>query len=209
MDGRRFAQKFPGPCTFADINVSLPPRRACQRRKINASPTTWPQVLKEAPANAGGAAWRFAAARQWPHAAAMDIAIEHEPRHEDIRILEDLIHDFNETATGIRDGKYLALFLRDGDGRVIGGLFGWTWGATCYVRYLFVPQALRRQGYGSRLMRLVEDEAKVRGCRQIALETHDFQAPEFYRRLGFEVVGLIDGYPIGHSSLSMVKRLSP
>jgi GNAT superfamily N-acetyltransferase len=139
----------------------------------------------------------------------MDITMEHEPRPEDIRILEDLIHDFNEAATGIRDGKYLALFLRDGDGRVIGGLFGWTWGATCYVRYLFVPQELRRQGYGLRLMRLVEDEAKARGCRQIALETHDFQAPEFYRRLGFEVVGLIDGYPIGHNSLSMVKRLSP
>jgi GNAT superfamily N-acetyltransferase len=139
----------------------------------------------------------------------MDIAMEHEPRPEDIRILEDLIHDFNEAATGIRDGKYLALFLRDGDGRVIGGLFGWTWGATCYVRYLFVPQELRRQGYGSRLMRMVEDEAKVRGCHQIALETHDFQAPEFYCRLGFEVVGLIEGYPIGHNSLSMVKRLSP
>jgi GNAT superfamily N-acetyltransferase len=138
----------------------------------------------------------------------MDIAMEHQPRPEDIRVLEDLLHDFNEAATGIRDGQYLALFLRDGDGRVIGGLFGWTWGATCYLRYLFLPPELRRQGHGSRLMRRVEDEAKVRGCRQIALETHDFQAPEFYRRLGFEVVGSIDGYPIGHRQLTMVKRLS-
>ena len=138
----------------------------------------------------------------------MDIAIEHEPRPEDVRVLEDLLYDFNAAATGIRDGKYLALFLRDGAGRVIGGLFGWTWGATCYVRYLFVPSELRRQGHGSQLMRRVEDEAKVRGCRQIALETHDFQAPEFYRRLGFEVVGSIDGYPIGHRQVTMVKRLS-
>jgi GNAT superfamily N-acetyltransferase len=175
---------------------------------LGQGPARRSQVLKEACVAAGATPVWFAVSRQWPHAVAMDIAIEDEPRPEDIRVLEDLIYEFNRTATGIRDGRYLALFLRDGDGRVIGGLFGWTWGATCYVRYLFVPQELRRQGYGTRLMRLVEDEAKVRGCHQIALETHDFQAPEFYRGLGFEAVGLIDGYPIGHHSVTMVKRLS-
>jgi len=134
--------------------------------------------------------------------------IEADPTDQDIRSLEERIHAFNEAATGIRDGKLLALFLRDGEGKVTGGLFGWTWGATCHVRYLFVPPSLRNRGYGTRLMRRVEEEAIARGCRQIALETHDFQAPEFYRRLGFEVVGRINGYPIGHHQLTMRKRLT-
>ena len=137
----------------------------------------------------------------------MDIPLEHEPSPEDIRVLEEQIYAFNEAATGIRDGKLLAFFMRDGDGRVLGGLYGWTWGATCYVRYLFVPPELSNQGHGSGLMRRMEEEAKARGCRQIALETHSFQAPEFYRRLGFEIVGRIDGYPSGHHSLTMLKRL--
>jgi ribosomal protein S18 acetylase RimI-like enzyme len=137
----------------------------------------------------------------------MDIPLEHEPSPEDIRVLEEQIYAFNEAATGIRDGKLLAFFMRDRDGRVLGGLYGWTWGATCYVRYLFVPPELRNQGHGTDLMRRVEEEAKARGCRQIALETHSFQAPEFYRRLGFEIVGRIDGYPTGHDSLTMLKRL--
>ena len=137
----------------------------------------------------------------------MDIRLEHEPSPEDIRVLEELIYAFNQAATGIRDGKLLTLFMRDRNGQVLGGLYGWTWGATCYVRYLYVPPELRKQGHGSDLMRRVEEEAKARGCHQIALETHTFQAPEFYRRLGFDVVGRIDGYPTGHHSLTMRKRL--
>src|SRR3954451_16308133 len=63
------------------------------------------------------------------------------------------------------------------------------------------------KGYGTRLMRTVEQEAGQRRCRQIVLETHDFQAPEFYRKLGFEVTGGVPEYPRGHQLLTLVKQL--
>jgi len=56
-------------------------------------------------------------------------------------------------------------------------------------------------------MRAVEEEAKARQCRQIVLETHDFQAPGFYQKLGFDVVGRVGDYPNGHQYLSLVKNL--
>src|SRR5262245_36628803 len=136
------------------------------------------------------------------------LVLETEPDPADIRRLEDLIYNFNVEATGIADGKLLASFVRDGNGTVAGGVYGWTWGETCCIRYLLVPAAMRNQGYGTRLMRAVEAEARARGCAQIVLETHDFQAPAFYRRLGFEVVARVEGYPRGHSSLTMIKRLA-
>ncbi len=137
------------------------------------------------------------------------IVVEERPSPDDIRILEDGIYAFNVQVTGISDGKLFGLFLRGPDGVAIGGAHGWTWGKTCYVRNLFVPADLRNQGNGTGLMRAVEVEARNRGCDQIVLETHSFQAPEFYRRLGFEIVGRVADYPHGHQSITMVKRLAP
>jgi GNAT superfamily N-acetyltransferase len=131
-----------------------------------------------------------------------------EPNPEDIRFLEERLYEFNVRTTGISDGNFLSAFIRAADGSPIGGIFGWTWGGTCYVRYLFVSESLRGKGLGTALMHAVEHEAKSRGCRQIVLETHDFQAPVFYRKLGFEIVGRVSEYPRGHQYMTLVKRFT-
>jgi GNAT superfamily N-acetyltransferase len=140
-------------------------------------------------------------------AVGIGLTAEAAPKPEDVRFLEERLYEFNVAATGIADGDLLGFFLRAEGGAVIGGAFGWTWGGTCYIRYLFVPAPLRKQGHGTRLMAAVEAEARRRGCRQIMLETHSFQAPEFYRRLGFEVTGRVENYPLGHQYLTLVKHL--
>ena len=135
------------------------------------------------------------------------LVLETNPNPRDVRLLDDRLYAFNVQTTGITDGKLLASFLRDKDGAAVGGIYGWTWGETCYIRYLFIPAEMRHLGHGRGLMQAVEAEARARGCRQIVLTTHDFQAPEFYRRLGFEMAGRIEDYPRGHQYLTMVKRL--
>jgi len=136
------------------------------------------------------------------------LIVETDPRPEDIRFLEERLYEFNIQATGISDANLLGLFVRAADGSLLGGAFGWTWGGTCYIRYLFVPVNMRKQGQGTMLVRAVEEDAKSRGCQQIVLETHDFQAPGFYQKLGFEVVSRVGDYPRGHQYLTLVKRLA-
>ena len=98
--------------------------------------------------------------------------------------------------------------MRSADGAPVAGVFGWTWGGTCYIRYLFVSENMRGRGQGTMLMGAVEKEAKSRDCHQIVLETHGFQAPGFYQKLGFRVVCVVDDYPAGHQYLTLVKQLA-
>lgn len=46
-----------------------------------------------------------------------------------------------------------------------------------------------------------------RGCREVHLDTHDYQAPDFYRRLGYEVIGELPGWPGDTRRLFLRKAL--
>ncbi len=122
---------------------------------------------------------------------------EHLP-DSDLHFLEDRINEYNVQQTGIRDGRILSYLVREQDGTIIAGLYGWTWGGCCEVRYLWVRWDRRNRGYGKGLMAAAEAEAIARGCSQMILDTHSFQAPRFYQSLGFEIVASHGDYPRGH-----------
>jgi ribosomal protein S18 acetylase RimI-like enzyme len=77
------------------------------------------------------------------------------------------------------------------------------------VRQVKVAASLRGRGLARRLMAEAEAEALRRGCRQLVVATFSFQAPEFYRKLGFPVVLELPDYPSGHSHLVLRKLISP
>jgi N-acetylglutamate synthase-like GNAT family acetyltransferase len=126
---------------------------------------------------------------------------------QDVQYLDDRIYEFNAARSGSADAKLLSIILRDEQNVIFAGLYGWTWGHCCEVRMLWVDERRRGGGLGTRLMAAAEAEARARGATQIVLSTHSFQAPEFYARLGFESVGHVDDYPIGHRSIFLRKTL--
>lgn len=135
------------------------------------------------------------------------ISVSAEPSREDVFFLEERLYEFNVERTGLDDGEHLAVFVRSEEGSLEAGLFGDTWGGCCKIRDVWIRADLRGRGLGTELLKTAEAEARRRGCSQIVLSSHSFQAPDFYRKLGYETYAVLDDYPVGHQEIYLRKYL--
>ncbi|MEU9334992.1 GNAT family N-acetyltransferase [Streptomyces sp. NPDC048290] len=102
----------------------------------------------------------------------------------------------------------LQLWALDDTDALVGGLAGHTWAGWLHVSTLWVDERWRGGGVGGALLSEAERVARAeRGCRAVRLETWDFQAPEFYRKQGYDVVCVIPDYPVGITEYTFTKRL--
>ncbi|WP_330310150.1 MULTISPECIES: GNAT family N-acetyltransferase [unclassified Streptomyces] len=102
----------------------------------------------------------------------------------------------------------LHIWALDETGALAGGLVGHTWATWLHVTYLWVDDLHRGTGLGSRLLSHAEHLShQERGCLNSRLETWDFQAPEFYKKQGYEVVCVIPDYPPGVTEYTLTKHL--
>jgi GNAT superfamily N-acetyltransferase len=126
-----------------------------------------------------------------------------------VRALHSLLLNFNNTASGHPfDGRSLVISLTDpGSGEVLGGLFGGTGYGYLHIDMLFVPETMRGQGFGSRLMQQAEEQAVRRDCHGSYLDTFSFQARSFYEKLGYSLFGTLEDTPPGHCRFFLRKRL--
>lgn len=102
--------------------------------------------------------------------------------------------------------RLLVIPIRDDNGTVRGGFWGFTQFEWLNVQMLFVPEPLRGLGIGAALMASAEAEARARGCRGACVDTFSFQAAPFYQKLGFTLFGKLDDCPPGHDRLYFRKR---
>ena len=135
------------------------------------------------------------------------LVLEYPPSDEDVQVVQSGLNAHNMAQPDIAGMQNLAAFIRDADGQIVGGVSGRTWGEVLDVRLVWVHDDLRSLGYGRQLFQVIEAEAVKRGCRVAVLDTYSFQAPEFYRKLGYEAFGVIDGYPSSHRKYFMKKAL--
>ena len=78
-------------------------------------------------------------------------------------------------------------FVAKDDDKVIGILVGHSYYNEVHVTDLIVIEEYRSKGVGTELIRRVEQEFTGRNFENINLTTFAFQAPEFYKKMGFEV----------------------
>ncbi len=82
--------------------------------------------------------------------------------------------------------------VRDREGALLGGLAASRDLDCVTVDYLFVEERARRHGLGCALLERAEEEARRQGARRILLNTFSFQAPAFYSRQGYRLIGAVE-----------------
>ncbi|WP_051333268.1 GNAT family N-acetyltransferase [Aliagarivorans marinus] len=137
------------------------------------------------------------------------INCEDSPSHADLERIGDGLDEHNVAMVGSStNNRPLALLVRNEQSELIAGIrahyniSGWL-----YITGLWVSEQLRRQGLGRALVHRLEREAIARDCKQCYLTTLDFQAPEFYRQLGYQQFAELPEFHLGHSKLFFRKQL--
>ena len=130
-----------------------------------------------------------------------------DPSEKEIEYVRAALARFNDACVGADGHTPLNLIEYDAQGNVIGGLLGGTYWGWLYVDILWVREDHRRQGVGSRLLMQAEDEAVRRGCRHAHVDTMSWQAPAFYQKHGYRVIGILPDIPKGHQKYLLQKEL--
>ena len=95
------------------------------------------------------------------------------------------------------------------EGEIIAGCLAkmYCWNVI-YVDILWIDEAYRKQGLGSKLLKEIERIAVEEDCTLIHLDTFDFQAKDFYIKHGYEVFGVLEDCPKEHCRYYLKKKLS-
>ena len=136
---------------------------------------------------------------------AIEISVAAQPTSEERETIIGGLVGYNDRHASSEQYSELTIVARSA-GEIVGGLLGhtnWNW---LFVRQLWVADAFRSTGTGSRLMQAAEAEAVARGCAHAHLDTFEFQALPFYRKLGYEVFGELEDYPPGFRRFFLQKR---
>ncbi len=117
------------------------------------------------------------------------------------------IHNYNIQQAGPDQGQTLCFVLQAPDEEIVGGVIcaiHWDW---LYIDLMWIKGELRGRGYGHRLLTMAEEKARELGAKNAYLDTFSFQAPDFYKKHGYQVYGELQDFPVGHQRYFLTKQL--
>ncbi|AKH99767.1 putative acetyltransferase [Hoeflea sp. IMCC20628] len=118
----------------------------------------------------------------------------------DISVIQDTSGEFADTIEAIIDGtaaklglpfvhEQLQLKASDANGELVGGLTAHTVQGWLFIKLLGIAEGQRGSGTGRALLARAEDFARQKGLVGVYLDTFEFQAPRFYKSLGYSECG--------------------
>lgn len=139
------------------------------------------------------------------------IQVDYEMKDEDTAVISKGLAKFNTPFFGHIMTKSFAIYLRDENNQVVGGVIAWMRPgiSLLMIDTIALPEHLRRKGYGTQLLLAAEEEGRKNGCTHAQLETLPFQAEGFYNKMGYFRIGRVKALYGSHDAIYMRKYLIP
>jgi GNAT superfamily N-acetyltransferase len=137
----------------------------------------------------------------------MKIELIEKPSKELADFFEKRIEEFNIARWEVKEKVPIVVNVTNEKGETVGGVAAKTFGVWLLIDNLWVSEELRGQDYGSKILKLLEECAKKRGCQFSLLDTLNFQARPFYEKFGYSVRWTQNNYPKEGCKYFMVKDL--
>ena len=122
-------------------------------------------------------------------------------------VLFEGICDESFQSKGMDPIRTFGVFVKNKENTILGGIQGVTYYGCLYVDMLWIHKSLRHQGFGTKLMFEAEKIGKERNTTFATVNTMDWEALPFYRKLGYEVEFTREGYEKNSKMLFLRKPL--
>lgn len=126
---------------------------------------------------------------------------------KDFKVLYDGMLKYHAKKGHQRVFEEINIFLKDEYKKVWAGAIAVVLWNGIEINSLWVNESLRGQGYGKKLVEMIEKEGKLRGCTIAYTNTFTWQAPKFYKKLGYKPYGELKDFPPGNSLTYFYKNL--
>jgi GNAT superfamily N-acetyltransferase len=126
----------------------------------------------------------------------------------DLKILhEGLMAHVDQNVSRSEDDFYsINLVAKDHLGELVGGLYAWTTLNNLIFEYIWVDEGHRGKGLGTQLMNRMESIAQERGCIASQAYSFSFQAPDFFEKMGYHILGFSEGFPPPVKQFYFIKK---
>ena len=129
------------------------------------------------------------------------------PNDTEIEFIKKSLQEYNDQIVGSDNHLMLNIVIKNDKKEIIGGLIGGTYWGWLYIDRFWISENYRRQGIGKKILKMAENEARIRGCKSVHLDTMSFQAVEFYKKQGYQTKCEYKDLPKGYSKFTLMKEL--
>jgi ribosomal protein S18 acetylase RimI-like enzyme len=133
------------------------------------------------------------------------VFIDTAPSEKDNDFIRKKLQEFNDRCTGVTATQY-SVFAKE-QGEILGGAVCYFHENSIYIALLWVDENRRASGIGSQILNQAEEEGIRRGAMYSTLDTFAFQAEGFYKKCGYERIGIIPSYLGQYDRIFLRKKL--